>query len=131
VYHPAYYGTPNYCYNCSNSSDTAAAAVAGVVVGATLATAANSNKSSSTTTTTTTTTQPDTAAYNAGYVAGATNVQAAAPTGGYAMGGIYTSLPAGCMSPTVSGTSYKLCGNTWFEPSYGANGVSYQVVPAP
>jgi hypothetical protein len=26
---------------------------------------------------------------------------------------------------------YYLCGNTWFKPAYGANGVFYTVVPAP
>ena len=38
---------------------------------------------------------------------------------------------AGCISPTVQGSTYYLCGNTWFQPSYGANGVSYRVVPTP
>jgi hypothetical protein len=47
------------------------------------------------------------------------------------MGGIYPTLPAGCISPNVQGTTYYLCGNTWFQPSYGANGASYRVVPAP
>jgi len=37
-------------------------------------------------------------------------------------------LPAGCVTPTQG---YYLCGNTWFQPSYGANGVFYRVVPAP
>jgi hypothetical protein len=48
------------------------------------------------------------------------------------MGGIYPTLPVGCISPKVgSGGTYYLCGNTWFQPSYGANGVSYRVVPTP
>jgi hypothetical protein len=47
------------------------------------------------------------------------------------MGGIYAPLPAGCISPKVQGMTYYLCGNTWFQPSYGANGVSYRVVPGP
>jgi len=47
------------------------------------------------------------------------------------MGGIYPTLPAGCISPSVQGSTYYLCGNTWFQPSYGANGVNYRVVPAP
>ena len=38
------------------------------------------------------------------------------------MGGIYAVLPAGCISPTVHGSTYYLCGNTWFQPAYGANG---------
>ena len=64
-------------------------------------------------------------AYNAGVAA------AGAGPPAYAMGGIYPTLPAGCISPTVQGTTYYLCGNTWFQPSYGANGVSYRVVPTP
>ena len=47
------------------------------------------------------------------------------------MGGIYNVLPAGCAQPNVRGTNYYLCGNTWFLPNYGANGVYYRVVPAP
>jgi hypothetical protein len=27
--------------------------------------------------------------------------------------------------------TYYLSGNTWFQPSYGANGVFYRVVPTP
>jgi hypothetical protein len=61
--------------------------------------------------------------------AGVAAASAAAPA--YAMGGIYPTLPAGCISPKVQGMTYDLCGNTWFQPSYGANGVSYRVVPAP
>ena len=41
------------------------------------------------------------------------------------MGAIYGTLPAGCITPSVQGTTYYLCGNTWFQPSYGANGVYY------
>jgi hypothetical protein len=40
-------------------------------------------------------------------------------------------LPAGCITPTVQGTTYYLCGNTWFSAAYGANGVYYRVVPGP
>jgi len=49
------------------------------------------------------------------------------------MGAVYGALPAGCISPNVSGGggTYYLCGNTWFSPSYGANGVLYRVVPTP
>ena len=49
----------------------------------------------------------------------------------YAMGVSYAALPAGCITPNVQGQTYYLCGNTWFQPSYGANGVFYRVVPAP
>ena len=47
------------------------------------------------------------------------------------MGTNYATLPAGCMMPTVGGGTYYLCGNTWFKPLYGANGVYYRVVPTP
>ena len=67
-----------------------------------------------------------TSAYQAGVAAGS-----AAATPAYAMGGIYPTLPAGCITPKMQGTTYYLCGNTWFQPSYGANGVSYRVVPTP
>jgi hypothetical protein len=65
------------------------------------------------------------ASYNAGVAAGS------AGNSSYAMGGIYPTLPAGCISPKVQGGTYYLCGNTWFQPSYGANGVSYRVVTTP
>ena len=41
------------------------------------------------------------------------------------------TVPAGCVTPNVQGNTYYLCGNTWFQPSYGANGVYYRVVPSP
>jgi hypothetical protein len=70
------------------------------------------------------------AASNAGHAAASTT---ATTTGGaYQMGAVYGALPAGCISPNVSGGgTYYLCGNTWFRPSYGANGVIYTVVPTP
>ncbi len=49
----------------------------------------------------------------------------------YQMGAVYGALPTGCATPNVQGTTYYLCGNTWFLPSYGANGVHYRVVPTP
>ena len=60
----------------------------------------------------------------AGYAAGAT-------TTAYAMGAIYATLPTGCAVSAVSGTTYYHCATTWFQPSYGANGVYYRVVPTP
>jgi hypothetical protein len=66
-----------------------------------------------------------TTAYNAGVVAG--SVAAAS----YVMGTNYAVLPSGCDSPNVGGTTYFMCNNTWFLPSYGANGVYYRVVPTP
>ena len=46
-------------------------------------------------------------------------------------GRLVGALPAGCITPTVHGTTYYLCGNTWFSAAYGANGVYYRVVPGP
>ena len=54
---------------------------------------------------------------------------ASAPT--YSIGQLVGALPAGCITPTVQGTTYYLCGNTWFSAAYGANGVYYRVVTAP
>jgi hypothetical protein len=59
-----------------------------------------------------------------GVVAGTTNTA-------YAMGAIYATLPTGCAISTVASTTYYHCSNAWFQPSYGANGVYYRVVPAP
>ncbi len=64
------------------------------------------------------------AVYNAGVAAGAASTS-------YAMGAIYPAPPAGCATPNVGGTTYYLCGKTWFQPAYGANGVYYRVVPTP
>jgi len=69
------------------------------------------------------------AAYGAGVATGA--AMASAPPANYSMGVNYAALPAGSMSINKSGATYYLNGNTWFQPSYGANGVYYTVVPAP
>ena len=63
--------------------------------------------------------------------AGASAAPTIATAPAYAMGGIYPTLPPGCISPKVQGMTYYLCGNTWFQPSYGANGIYYRVVAAP
>jgi hypothetical protein len=128
AYHPPYYGaaypayhpptTVNYygssCGNCggwSTAGAVAAGAVVGMAAGAAVASAdANANASN---------------AYSAGYAAGT----ASAPT--YAMNAIYATLPGGCAQAQVQGGTYYVCGGTWFQPSYGANGVYYRVVPAP
>jgi hypothetical protein len=60
-------------------------------------------------------------AYSAGYAAGST----------YTMNAIYATLPAGAIPSNIGGSTYYLSGSTWFQPSYGANGVYYRVVPAP
>jgi hypothetical protein len=43
----------------------------------------------------------------------------------------YAALPAGAMRIDKNGATYYLSGNTWFQPVYGANGVTYKVVPVP
>jgi hypothetical protein len=109
------------CYNCGGWS-TAGAAAAGAVVGVAAGAAiASANTAAATSN-----------AYNAGVAAGSASAYNAAPVGGtFAMGAVYAALPAGCISPKVQGSTYYLCGNTWFQPSYGANGVYYRVIPAP
>ncbi len=116
TYHPPttvnYYGSScGSCGGWSTAGAAAAGAAVGVVAGAAVA-SANTNAAASN-------------AYASGYVAGS----AANPT--YAMGAIYATLPPGCATPSVQGVTYYLCGNTWFQPSYGANGVYYRVVPTP
>ncbi len=120
VYHPPapvnYYGSS--CYNCA-AADAGAAAVAGAVVGVAAGEAAASNQAAANANTTN--------AYNAGYNAAAANASAT-----FVMGNVYAQLPSGCISPPVAGgATYFLCGNTWFQPASGANGVFYRVVPAP
>ena len=124
------------CSNCGGWS-AAGAAAAGVAVGVAAGAAiASANTAAATS-----------SAYNAGVVAGSTTTTAATTTAyaagaaaastpalvgaAYMMGGIYPTLPPGCISPVVNGATYYPCGNTWFQPSYGANGVSYRVVPTP
>ncbi len=69
-------------------------------------------------------------AYNAGVASGAA-IASAPASGAYVMGANYVTLPAGSVSINKNGTMYYLCGNTWFQPSYGAHGVMYRVMPAP
>ena len=72
------------------------------------------------------------AAGNANAAGANASVAADAVHGTYQMGTVYGALPAGCISPNVSGGgTHYLCGNTWFSPSYGANGIMYRVVPTP
>jgi hypothetical protein len=110
-YHPPttvnVYGSS--CGSCGGWS-TAGAAAAGVVVGAAVATAHNQAANAN--------------AYSAGYAAGSTDTA-------YAMNAIYATLPKGANSAVVGGTTYYMYNNTWFKPSYGANGVYYRVVPVP
>ena len=66
---------------------------------------------------------------NAGVAAGVS--AAAVPMVAYPMGAMYAVPPAGSMTTVISGQTYYLIGNSWFQPAYGANGVYYRVVPAP
>jgi hypothetical protein len=47
------------------------------------------------------------------------------------VGQIVATLPVGCTGAQVQGGHYYVCGNTWFRPAFGANGVYYTVVPTP
>jgi hypothetical protein len=117
VYHPPV-AVPVYsagCYGCA----AAAGAVVGVATGAAIASASTAAATSN--------------AYAAGVAAGAAASAPPPPAApaSFAMGANYATLPAGCIMPTVAGGTYYLCGNTWFKPMYGANGVYYRVVPTP
>jgi hypothetical protein len=111
-YHPPaavnYYGAG--CYDCGGWN-TAGAAAAGLVVGAAVATSVASANTAAATSN----------AYAAGVAAGAT----------YAMGAVYATLPAGCQPGSVNNQNYYVCGSTWMQPAFGANGVYYKVVPVP
>ena len=47
------------------------------------------------------------------------------------MGVSYAALPPGAISINKNGQTYYISGNTFFQPTYGAGGVHYVVVPAP
>lgn len=101
------------CYNCGGWS-AGAAAVAGAAVGvAAGAAVASANASAASAN-----------AYAAGVAAGAAAVT-------YSMGQVVAVIPASCGTAVVQAQTYYICGNTWFSPSYGANGVFYRVVPVP
>lgn len=68
------------------------------------------------------------AAVAAGAVAGAAVATAAHA---WPVGVTYGYLPGGCAQVFVGGVSYYQCGAGWLRPAYGANGVIYEVVPAP
>jgi hypothetical protein len=120
-YPPVYAPVPVYgagCWNCVNGAAVAGAAVVGAAVGAS---AASANSAANTN-----------AAYNSGYVAAASNAAAANPQVlTYPVGTTLATLPPGCANPTVGGTSYYLCGSTWFKAAYGSSGFYYKAVPAP
>jgi len=127
VYHPPV-AVPAYsagCYGCA----AAAGAVVGVAAGAAVASA---NTAAAASNAYAAGAAASSSAYAAGVAAGAAAASAPPPPpANYAMGGNYATLPGGCIMPTVAGGTYYLCGNTWFKPLYGANGVYYRVVPTP
>ena len=117
AYHPPV-AVPVYssgCYGCA----AAAGAVVGVAAGAAIASANTAAATSN--------------AYVAGVAAGsaASTPPPPPPPTHFVMGTNYATLPAGCVMPKVGNATYYLCGNTWFKPLYGANGVYYRVVPTP
>ena len=59
----------------------------------------------------------------------AVGAAATAAAARYATGTSYAVLPAGCVWQSAY-REYN-CNGTWFLPGYGANGVYYNVVPAP
>jgi len=131
-----YYGST--CANCNGWAAAAAvttAAVTGAAVASANANAANANAAAANANANAAAASAN--AYNAGYNAGTTTSHAAtaatttAPAATYSIGQLVGALPAGCITPTVQGTTYYLCGNTWFSAAYGANGVYYRVVTAP
>ena len=111
AYHPPvavpYYAASG-CYGCA----AAAGAVVGVAAGAA---AASANAAAA-----------NSYAYNAGVAAGA-----AASTPRIRDGSELRAVPGGCAPAAVRGNTFYVCGNTWFQPIYGANGVYYRVVPTP
>ena len=114
AYHPPttvnYYGS--WCYNCGGWS-TAGAAAAGAAVGmAAGAAVASANTAAATS-----------SAYSAGYAL-------ARPTR-VCHGRDLCDAAGRLRHLHRPGTTYYQCGTTWFQPSYGANGVYYRVVPTP
>ena len=68
---------------------------------------------------------------NAGVGAGSTAWESTLRDWTWVMGVNYSAVPAGAMKIDKNGVTYYLSGNTWFQPVYGANGVTYKVVPVP
>ena len=54
------------------------------------------------------------------------------PTGSISsIGAQVTMLPPGSQGRSVGGTQLYQCGDAWYKPYFGANGVYYEVVPPP
>ncbi|BBF93970.1 hypothetical protein [Blastochloris tepida] len=67
--------------------------------------------------------------YNPGaWAAGAAGLAVGAAL---AVGTMSATLPGGCETVVVGGTTYEQCGSTWFQPQYQSNRTVYVVVPPP
>ena len=47
------------------------------------------------------------------------------------IGSIIYTLPTGCVTVMRVGVAYRQCGNTWYQPQYAGNNVSYVVINQP
>ena len=50
---------------------------------------------------------------------------------GPAIGSEVMALPGSCNSVSAGGTTYYNCGDAYYQPHFGSNGVYYTVVPNP
>jgi hypothetical protein len=48
-----------------------------------------------------------------------------------AVGSVVYSVPSGCSTTEVNGTTYVQCGSTWYRPEYNGTTTTYVVVSAP
>jgi hypothetical protein len=112
-----------------NATTTSNAYAAGYNAGATNTSTANANAAAANANAAAA--NANAAAANANMAAANTTVTNSAAAVNYNIGETVAVLPTGCMSPEVQGKTYFLCGNTWFSPAYGANGVYYRVVSTP
>ena len=116
-------GLKSHRQSCADGRKIAAAVTTAAATGAAVA-SANANAAAANA-------NANAAAASANaYNAGATTSHATTAAN-YSIGQLVGALPAGCITPSVQGTTYYLCGNTWFSAAYGANGVYYRVVPGP
>jgi hypothetical protein len=121
-------GLKSHRQSCADGRKIAAAVTTAAVTGAAVA-SANANAANANAAAANANANAAAASANA-YNAGATTSHATTAAT-YSIGQLVGALPAGCITPSVQGTTYYLCGNTWFSAAYGANGVYYRVVPGP
>ncbi|NOQ64741.1 MAG: hypothetical protein GQ582_09545 [Methyloprofundus sp.] len=58
-------------------------------------------------------------------------IGAAAAVTSAIIGSIIYTLPTGCTTVIRVGISYRQCGNTWYQPQYAGNDVTYVVINQP